>query len=93
MSGEVIEAQEKNKPMFNFRPRAAHWFASNHTPKSQDSSDGFTRRWLFLVFTKAFPKDARKINDYDKIVVAEEREAIAAWAVHHMNRLRARTSR
>lgn len=88
VSGEVIEAQEKNKPMFNFRPKAAHWFASNHTPKSQDSSDGFTRRWLFLVFTKAFPKDARKINDYDKIVVAEEREAIAAWAVAHMNRLR-----
>ena len=89
VSGEVIDAQEKNKQPFNFRPKAAHWFASNHTPKSADSSTGFTRRWLFLCFTRAFPSDERKINDYDKVVIAEEREAIAAWAVAHMNRLRA----
>ncbi|WP_187193571.1 phage/plasmid primase, P4 family [Methylobacterium sp. WL1] len=88
ISGEQIEAQEKNQKMFTFRPKAAHWFASNHHPKSKDSSDGFTRRWLFLVFTRAFPKDERKINDYDKVVIAEEREAIAAWAVNHMIRLR-----
>lgn len=87
VSGEVIDAQEKNKQPFNFRPKAAHWFASNHTPKSADSSTGFTRRWLFLCFTKAFPV-SEKVVDYDKIVVAEEREAIAAWAVAHMNRLK-----
>ena len=88
VSGEVIDAQEKNRPLFTFRPIAAHWFASNHLPRSRDSSDGFTRRWLFLCFTRAFPKDERKINDYHKVVVSEEREAIAAWAVQHMVRLR-----
>lgn len=88
VSGETIRAEQKNKPGFNFRPTAAHWFASNHAPKSRDSSDGFTRRWLFLTFNKAFPKDERKIVDYDQIVIAEEREAIAAWAVAHMTRLR-----
>jgi len=88
VEGAVIEAQEKNRPMFNFRPRAAHWFASNHTPKSKDSSDGFTRRWLFLCFTKAFPEGPRKILEYHKVVISEEREAIAAWAVQHMVRLR-----
>ncbi|PZP71780.1 bifunctional DNA primase/polymerase [Methylorubrum populi] len=93
VEGAVIEAQEKNRPMFNFRPKAAHWFATNHTPKTRDSSAGFTRRWLFLCFTKAFPDDGRKILDYNKIVVAEEREAIAAWAVQHMVRLRAENFR
>ncbi|MEH3064942.1 MAG: phage/plasmid primase, P4 family [Methylobacterium radiotolerans] len=92
ISGEVIDAQEKNRPLFTFRPRAAHWFATNHTPKSADSSSGFTRRWLFLCFTKAFPADD-KINDYDKIVIAEERDAIAAWAVGHMVRLRSENFR
>lgn len=90
VAGEVIDAQEKNKPLFTFRPRAAHWFATNHTPSTRDSSDGFTRRWLFLHFTKTFPKDERRIHDYDKIVISEEREAIAAWAVAHMVRLRTR---
>ncbi|WP_432278018.1 phage/plasmid primase, P4 family [Methylobacterium aquaticum] len=88
IAGEVIDAQEKNKPLFTFRPKAAHWFASNHTPKTRDSSDGFTRRWLFLCFTKAFPKDERRVHEYHKIVISEEREAIAAWAVHHMVQLR-----
>lgn len=88
VEGSVIEAQEKNKPMFFFRPKAAHWFATNHTPRTRDSSEGFTRRWLFLCFTKSFPRDDRKVLDYHKIVLAEEREAIAAWAVQHMVRLR-----
>lgn len=88
VSGEVIEAQEKNRPMFNFRPRAAHWFAANCMPKSRDSSEGFTRRWIFFTFMRAFPRDERKIPDYHKVVIAEEREAIAAWAVQHMVRLR-----
>lgn len=87
VDGAVINAQDKNKPAFNFRPECAHWFASNHTPKSDDSTEGFTRRWLFLTFLRAFPKN-RKILNYDKLVVAEEREAIAAWAVGAMWGLR-----
>ncbi len=87
VSGEEIDGQFKNKDMFKFRPRAAQWFASNHPPKSRDSSDGFTRRWLFLTFSRAFPKDQQNV-DYEQIVLAEEREGIAAWAVAHMARLR-----
>ncbi|MFC7661700.1 DUF5906 domain-containing protein [Methylorubrum suomiense] len=40
VSGEVIDAQDKNKPLFTFRPRAAHWFASNHLPARATARTG-----------------------------------------------------
>jgi putative DNA primase/helicase len=88
VGGSLIEGQFKNQQMFNFRVKAAHWFATNHLPRTRDSSDGFTRRWLFLHFPRKFPEN-RKIPDYDKEVIAEERVAIAAWAVQYAVRLRA----
>ncbi len=84
VGGEAIDAQFKNGQVFVFRPRAAHWFASNFHPKTRDSSEGFTRRWLFLTFTKAFNKPGQTLLDYHQLVLSEEREAIAAWAVQHM---------
>lgn len=87
-TGEQIMAQHKNQPIFHFSPRCAHWFASNHLPKTKDSSDGFTRRWSFLHFPRRLPVSLRTEN-YDQVVVSEEREAIAAWAVQGILSLRA----
>lgn len=87
VEGGIVNAQRKNGQLFNFRPRCANWFASNHTPKTRDSSAGFTRRWLFLTFNRVFPASA-EVNDYHLVVLAEEREAIAAWACEHMHHLR-----
>jgi P4 family phage/plasmid primase-like protien len=92
VEGAEISAQHKNQPMFTFRPVAAHWFATNHLPRSRDSSEGFTRRFLFFTFNKKFPTE-RRVEDYDKVVVAEEREAIAAWAVQAMLTLKANKGR
>jgi phage/plasmid-associated DNA primase len=92
VSGEMIDAEEKGQPKINFRPRCAHWFASNFLPKSRDSSEGFTRRWIFLHFKRKVPLD-KVVIDFEKELVAEEREAIAAWAVAHMTGLRARNFR
>lgn len=79
VSGETINVQHKNQPVFMFEPRLAHWFASNHLPKSRDGSGGFTRRWLVLEFNRPVPPTGRVIDVGGKIA-AEEREAIAAWA-------------
>lgn len=87
VSGETIDAEEKNKPKFNFKPKAAHWFSSNYLPKSADSSEGFTRRWIFLVFGKKVNLD-KVIRDFEKQIIVEEREAIVAWAVSRMERMR-----
>jgi putative DNA primase/helicase len=54
----------------------AHWFASNHLPGTRDPSKGFTRRWVFLEFNEIIP-DGKKIPDFDKIILNEEREQIA----------------
>ena len=80
ISGETVTAQFKNKPLFKMEPRCAHWFASNHIPLTNDSSSGFNRRWLMLIFENTVNDRAREI-DIGTRIVAEEREEIVAWAV------------
>lgn len=89
IDGAEMSGQHKGRDIFNFRPMCTHWFASNHTPKTSDSSEGFNRRWLILEFNKPVAPEKRKLGIGD-IIVAEEREAIAAWAVLAMERLIAR---
>lgn len=78
--GEPQATEFKGRDGFTFIPMATHWFASNHLPKSRDTSDAFIRRWLVLDFNRVIPVTDR-IEDFARILVAEEREAIAAWAV------------
>lgn len=87
IEGNVIEAQNKNQPIFSFRPKAAQWFASNHTPKTKDTSEGFNRRWLFLEFPRRIP-DEKKVIDIDQIILSNEREQIVSWALQALPRLR-----
>jgi len=86
IDGAEMSGQHKGRDIFNFRPVCTHWFASNHTPKTTDSSEGFNRRWLILEFNRPVAPEKRKLGIGD-IIVAEEREAIAAWAVLAMPRL------
>ncbi len=88
---EVIEGTPQNTEfkgaaIFPFKPMAAHWFASNFLPRSRDTSDGFTRRWLIFDFNRIVPAEERVLN-FHNMLVAEEREAIAAWAVEGLKRL------
>lgn len=84
--GATTRTERKNQPGFDFQPIATHWFASNHLPRSRDTSMGFVRRWLLLSFTRVVPAD-EVITDFHEVLVAEEREAIAAWAVQGLKRL------
>lgn len=87
VTGETQTVQRKGKDPFGFNPTAAQWFGTNHLPKSRDFSSGFNRRWLMFQFTQPIPVGNR-IPDLAKLVVAEEREAIAAWAAQGYERLR-----
>ena len=87
VEGSEIPAQHKGKQIFHFRPRCAHWFASNYLPKTRDTSEGFNRRWLIFMFDKVVAKEARTINISAQII-ADEREAIVAWAVQALPRLK-----
>ncbi len=87
--GEILSDSFKGKDKFNFRPIATHWFGSNFLPRTRDTSEGFVRRWLILDFNRAVPAEER-IADFWKVLIAEEREAIAAWAVKGLKRLQSK---
>ena len=86
IDGSDRPAQFKNKQIFMLRPELAHWFASNHLPKTDDTSSGFIRRWLFLTFHYPI-KDEETELDIGDLIAAEEREAIVAWACESLPRL------
>lgn len=88
---QVVEGSEcpteyKGRDIFVFKPKCAHWFASNFFPVSKDSSGGFARRWMILDFKYVVPP-AKQIRNLAEEIVAEEREAIAAWALEGLRRL------
>lgn len=84
--GEPLQVQHKNKDPFVMKPVAAHWFATNHLPKTTDTSDGFNRRWLVLTFNKKVGGE-EKVMNIGAEIVRQEREEIVAWAVEAMPRL------
>jgi P4 family phage/plasmid primase-like protien len=86
VSGEEMQVQFKNQNPFVFIPECAHWFNSNHLPKTRDSSEGFNRRWLILEFNNRISPDKRVI-DLDAQILEHEREAIVAWAIQGYKRL------
>lgn len=85
VEGSPVQTEFKGRDLFVFQPECSHWFASNHLPISGDSSKGFTRRWLILDFNHPVPEDQRVENLAEQIV-ADEREAIAAWALEGLRR-------
>ncbi|MDQ6433635.1 bifunctional DNA primase/polymerase [Mesorhizobium sp. LHD-90] len=87
VTGEEVTGQHKNGQPFKFSPVAAHWFLSNHIPRTKDPSDGFNRRWLVLPFSRRL-NDARKRPDFDREIIASDAEAIVAWGVEGYRRLR-----
>lgn len=86
VEGSPVRTSYKNKDGFTFIPQCAHWFASNFLPMSRDSSRGFIRRWLILDFGHVVPED-KQVKDLGKIILAEEREAIAAWVLEGLRRI------
>lgn len=84
--GEPQSTEYKGRDGFRFEPFTTHWFASNHLPRSRDTSDAFIRRWLVIDFNRVIPIGDR-IPGFAQMLVAEEREAIAAWAVEGLLRI------
>lgn len=86
IAGEQTTGRYLFNEAFNLVPKAAHWAASNHLPKSTDSSKGFVRRWLIFSFDNDIPEDEADVNLPDKII-ENELEAIFAWAIQARSRI------
>lgn len=91
IEGTTVSDRQLFKERVSFAPKAAHWVSSNYLPKSDDTSSGFNRRWLFLEFRRVVPPEER-ILDFWKQIVSEEIEAITAWAIEALDRLNAQNS-
>ena len=89
VNGETLTAEIIYRGPFQFKPVAANWFASNHLPRTKDTSIGFTRRWMIMPFLHAVPEEKRNMNLAEDIIT-NEREAIVAWAVRAIQRVMTR---
>ena len=80
IDGSSVMVRRLYKEAFNMTPICAHWGASNHLPRTDDSSQGFTRRWLMFKFARQIPDEQVDVNLADKIL-GEEREGVFTWAL------------
>lgn len=86
VEGTIQTTEFKGTALFDFKPIAAHWFAGNFLPRSRDTSGGFVRRWQVFDFNRVVPLEEKVVN-FHEVLIAEEREAIAAWAMLGLKRL------
>ena len=80
VTGEPMQAQQKNKAEFTFRPFANHLYSANQIPRSSDRTSAWTRRFAILRFEHAFAAGTRIVERYDRILLSEA-EGIIARAV------------
>jgi P4 family phage/plasmid primase-like protien len=79
ITGEPILARNPYERAFTFRPRAAHVFACNRLPVTNDLSTGFFRRFIVLDFPASFlGREDRVLADR---IISTELPGILAWAL------------
>lgn len=84
IASEAIQAQQKNKPEFTFRPFANHLFSANQIPKTADRTSAWTRRFAILRFQHAIGVEVgRIVEHYDRILLKES-EGIIAKAIRKL---------
>ena len=68
VSGEIIAAEHKFQPPFDFRPYCTCWFGTNHMPQTRDFSDAIYRRAIVLAFNRKFEGAACDPHLSDKLI-------------------------
>lgn len=82
VASEAIQAQQKNKPEFSFRPFCNHLFSANQIPRSSDRTSAWTRRFAILKFEKKVGEgDGVRRKDRYQDVLLREAEGIIAKAI------------
>jgi putative DNA primase/helicase len=83
---DMIHAEQKNKPVFSFRPTAKIVLAMNNLPFTRDRSRGYYRRLSILNFSAYFSEEQRDKDLKQKL--QEELPGIFLWALEGLKRLR-----
>ena len=85
VSGELLTAEKKNKPPFDFRPFCTMFFATNHMPYLRDFTNAFFRRSEIISFNRQFSERDRDTTLIDKLL--EELPGILNLALTGLKRL------
>jgi putative DNA primase/helicase len=83
---DMIHAEQKNKPVFSFKPTAKLVMAMNNLPQTSDKSQGYIRRLSILHFSAFFSEDQRDKELKQKL--KGELQGIFLWALEGLKRLR-----
>ncbi|KEI82844.1 hypothetical protein EXM30_04885 [Clostridium botulinum] len=83
---DVINAEQKNKPVFEFKPTVKLVFSTNNLPHTKDTSYGFMRRLSILHFKNTVKEKNR--DRYLKEKLKLESQGIFLWAVKGLKRLK-----
>lgn len=86
--GDKIGFEKKGKDPFTGYNYAKIIIASNSLPTTQDTSDGFFRRWLIIEFPNEFPEG----KDITRTIPEEEYNALAKKVVNILPKLLERGS-
>ena len=81
ITGDIVAAKVVYRPVFNFKPRATHIFATNELPSFKGGVDaGVERRMLVIPFTKTIPEEKR-IDDLEELIAAKEASSLVSAAI------------
>lgn len=83
---DTINAEQKNKPVFSFKPTVKLVLAMNNLPHTVDKSEGYYRRLSILHFSAFFNEDNRDRDLKQKL--RKELQGIFLWAMDGLKRLR-----
>ncbi|MFC1717075.1 phage/plasmid primase, P4 family [Candidatus Poribacteria bacterium] len=80
-TGDVIDAERKNRDPFYFRPFARMIFSANEIPSSSDRSFAYYRRWSIIPFPNQFVGENADTNLIDRLTQPDELSALLNQAL------------
>ena len=82
VAGDIISARYIYGSPFTFTPTCSLMFSANEIPKTNDTSYGFLRRWVFFEFSKIFTdKGNENVDLLEELITDDEKSGIfnLAW--------------
>lgn len=87
VGGDTLCGEDKGENLFYFKNKCKLLFAGNGMPalKTQDTTQAFVSRLIFLIFPTEIPEENRDVNLVDKLY--EERNTIFSLALKELRKL------
>ena len=87
VSADPLPVEKKGKDHFDMINFAKMFFSANEMPDIKDNSDGVFRRIIVTKFENQFIPGVNRIEDYDKIILREEKSGIFNLILQHYKTL------